>query len=491
MGGPVTESTHQEIHQIPAGQWILLGSDSACQILVRRPGFPAHAASLQWDEERERLTVVKHGRRTQLTDVNGAHDSIRVSEFEWFEIDKVRFTVQKDGFIQVSLAPVPFRIPRPRLKRPERADSSLTLRPGEFLTLGSAESCDLVVTTPGLPSRAATLRWNAQAESLTIIRHKGADRGVFLSNGAGVHDSVELSPGEWFEIAGTRFSWFGFEFLEASPCDIPSTDPKRPDRLHALTVNNLILPIGHKSRPQKRLELTFSVPMNSVVALCGPSGTGKTTLLRALISAGTRTRGNPTMLLGEEPLHTRGRKRQHVAALVPQETVLAPDVSLGRMLSDAYWLKRTPGGSHEIHETMKKALNNTGLIDVFMKRHNDYMSSFSGGQLKRISLAMELMSIPTILLLDEPNSGLDPASDRALMRSLELVASESSTKIVIMVTHTLVHLPDDAYVILLGIRNQFLSEVAYEGRKADMYLACNAAPGDDAQLMENLENGRW
>jgi ABC-type multidrug transport system ATPase subunit len=165
---------------------------------------------------------------------------------------------------------------------------------------------------------------------------------------------------------------------------------------------------------------------------------------------------------------------------------------MGRMLIDAYWLKRrATGDPGESEQTVHLAIQHAGLTDRYPARQGDYLSSFSGGQQKRISLALELMSVPDILLLDEPNSGLDPAGDLKLMESLDAIAKSSSTKIVLVVTHTLTHLPVDAHVVLLGRRGRYLSQVAWSGPRAGMYAGMGVAVGDDAAVMRKLEIGEW
>lgn len=509
--------THQQF-VLEAGEWLLFGSDAECDVVVSQ-GLPLRAARLRWNKQADRLSVAIHPQagETKIVDAMGSHESAEISPGQGFSIGGVSLRFLWQGRLEVDL---PAGLARPLLapsspaaqsgKRPPSVDRAATqsipmggslktliLHRNEFMSLGSKPDCPLYVDTPGIPGYAARVRWDPYSQTLNVFRHRLADRGVFLKDGSGIHESTELQVNDWFDIAGTRFEWHGGDCLVVQETvritdQIHAGQPQGSEEGGGLQARNLVIPIGERAplgKPQKRLELTFSLPQHRLIALCAPSGTGKTTLLRAIISAKAEDHKNQ-LLLGSERLDTAGRNRQHVAAIVPQETILAPDVTFEHMLMDAYSLKRkSPGGQSEMRRTVEEALCETGLVEEFNEKRAHYMADFSGGQLKRISLALELMSVPDILLLDEPNSGLDPDSDAELMESISRIAAAGTTNTVIIATHSLTHLPADAHVLLLGNRDEYLREVAYCGPKDDMFAACKA--GDDAQMMKHLKNGIW
>lgn len=494
-------------------EWTILGAADDCDIYIRGLQIPLYAVRLRWNARSCRLSVLKHrSSNVFITDVTGVnHESLELVPGNWFSVGPLQCSIDSSGTLSFEVSPIDaIHLAGPIQEAPTRRavytdDTSqlkilavLQLRPNEFLTLGSKTGCALVVDQPGIPGLAAKVRWDPTGATLNVFRHRAADRGVFLQDGIGIHESTELKNGQWFEIAGTKFTWLGSDSLLVSEGNrpelstLPQQDIAAEDAI-TLQLQGLVLPIGPRSTPQKRLEATFDAPSNRIVALCGPSGVGKTTLLRALISSHAKSRQKVgSIVLGKEALDTGGQGHQHVVALVPQETILAADITMGQMILDAYWLKRKPGGGpNEVSRTISQALLYSGLSTVYNSHPDSYISSFSGGQQKRISLALELMSVPDILLLDEPDSGLDPASGKRLMQSLDQIAKSPSIKVIIVVTHTLRYLPDDAHVVLLGIKDASLREVAWQGQKTDMYACLKVNENDDATIMEKLETGAW
>ena len=356
-----------------------------------------------------------------------------------------------------------------------------------WVRMGSASDCEIQIDA--LPSRAAEMWWNPTREVLTVLRTQGAP--VHLTDATGNHFSLQVRPDESFGVGPHAFSISSAGVL--SCVFVPSGERFAIlPRETSLNVDSLVIPIGTHGKGQKMLSLSFQAPMHTVIALCAPSGTGKTILLRMLLSAREGAHSRPSVYLGTTPLMTRGRHPEHLAALVPQEEILPADLTLREILLSAYWLKwGSPGNKGERMETINRAIRLASLADLAAERAHDHVDSFSGGQRKRISLAMELMGMPDLLLLDEPNTGLDPAGDKALMESLDLVARTSSTRVTIVVTHNLCHLPHDSFVVLLGTRPSGTREVAYANYLPGMYASFNLDDGDDASLMKKLDDGNW
>ena len=360
-----------------------------------------------------------------------------------------------------------------------------------WVQVGSGPGCDIRIGTTNFPALAAQLWWNPVREVMTVVKARGA--AIHLADNRGSHFSLRVGPDEPFSIGSQIFS--------LSPDGVVSCVGQIPDprtriailpRENSLNVDSLVIPIGTRGKGQKILSLSFQAPMHTVIALCAPSGTGKTILLRMLMSAREGAHNSPSVFLGATPLMTRGKNSRHVAALVPQEEILPTDLTLREILLGAYWLKRGSSGDRGVRaRTLNRAIHLASLTDLVAERAGDHVDSFSGGQRKRISLAMELMRAPDLLLLDEPNTGLDPAGDKALMESLDLVARTSSTRVTIVVTHNLCHLPDDSFVVLMGRRPWGTREVAYANYLPGMYASFGLEPGDDATLMTRLEEGNW
>ncbi|MGW5734742.1 MULTISPECIES: ATP-binding cassette domain-containing protein [Streptomyces] len=152
-----------------------------------------------------------------------------------------------------------------------------------------------------------------------------------------------------------------------------------------------------------------------VTGLLGPNGAGKTTLFRTL-STVAPPRGGELELFGEAVVTERDvrRVRPRIGYL-PQDFGYYPAFSLTDFVRYCAWLREVP--SKEAGAATQEALAAVGLTD----RARDRMKSLSGGMLRRAGIAAAIVGSPSLLLLDEPTVGLDPAQRldfRALIRSL-------------------------------------------------------------------------
>jgi ABC transport system ATP-binding/permease protein len=180
-----------------------------------------------------------------------------------------------------------------------------------------------------------------------------------------------------------------------------------------------------------RVSLPFEE--RSLVAILGPSGAGKSTLLGAL--TGVRPATSGTVLYGNRDLYADYAELRHRIGLVPQENVLHTSLSARRALRYAAGL-RFPGvlSSGDRGRRVDEVLSELGLTAHARTR----TSSLSGGQQKRVNVALELLTKPSLLFLDEPTSGLDPGSTKAVWEMMRALADDGRT--VIVVTHEVDHL---------------------------------------------------
>ena len=186
---------------------------------------------------------------------------------------------------------------------------------------------------------------------------------------------------------------------------------------------------------RKRGELTlidrasFTITAGQLVAIVGPSGAGKTTLLEAIAGLAPEISGS-VHFDGVDVYANLGTFRS-VLGFVPQDDIIHTDLPLGRTLRYAARL-RLPSSSteSEIDAAVRSALDAVGLTD-----HADVrVGSLSGGQRKRASIAVELLTDPHVFFLDEPTSGLDPVTSAELITRLRQLADRSAT--VVFTTHS-------------------------------------------------------
>src|SRR5882672_5462870 len=180
-------------------------------------------------------------------------------------------------------------------------------------------------------------------------------------------------------------------------------------------------------------DVSFGVRDKSLVAVIGPSGCGKSTLLRAL--TGYRPADEGEVLYDGCDLYRQFAELRHRIGLVPQDDILHPQLSVRSALKYAATL-RFPDGTtpaereHRVEEVLA-GLHLTQCGD-------NKISTLSGGQRKRVSVALELLTKPSLIFLDEPTSGLDPGMDREVMKMLRDLADEGRT--VLVVTHSVAEL---------------------------------------------------
>ncbi|MBN3928581.1 FHA domain-containing protein [Streptomyces verrucosisporus] len=179
--------------------------------------------------------------------------------------------------------------------------------------------------------------------------------------------------------------------------------------------------------------VTFGVPEKSLVAVIGPSGSGKSTLLRAL--TGYRPADVGEVLYDNRDLYKQFAELRQRIGLVPQDDILHKELTVRTALRYAAKL-RFPG---DVAEAERNARIEEVLAELKLDIHaGKKITSLSGGQRKRVSVALELLTKPSLIFLDEPTSGLDPGMDRDVMKLLRELADDGRT--VLVVTHSVAEL---------------------------------------------------
>ena len=180
-------------------------------------------------------------------------------------------------------------------------------------------------------------------------------------------------------------------------------------------------------------DVSFGVPEKSVIAVIGPSGSGKSTLLKAL--TGYRPANQGEVLYDNRNLYLQFAELRHRIGLVPQDDILHTALKVRTALRYAAKL-RFPG---DVAEAERNARVEEVLAELKLDIHADKrIHSLSGGQRKRVSVALELLTKPSLIFLDEPTSGLDPGMDRDVMQLLRGLADDGRT--VLVVTHSVAEL---------------------------------------------------
>ncbi|MGW5848818.1 FHA domain-containing protein [Streptomyces sp. NPDC055254] len=180
-------------------------------------------------------------------------------------------------------------------------------------------------------------------------------------------------------------------------------------------------------------DVTFGVPEKSLIGVIGPSGSGKSTLLKAL--TGYRPADQGDVLYDNRNLYKQFAELRQRIGLVPQDDILHKELTVRTALKYAAKL-RFPG---DTADSERAARIDEVLRELKLDIHKDKkITALSGGQRKRVSVALELLTKPSLIFLDEPTSGLDPGMDRDVMQLLRGLADDGRT--VLVVTHSVAEL---------------------------------------------------
>ena len=175
-------------------------------------------------------------------------------------------------------------------------------------------------------------------------------------------------------------------------------------------------------------DISFAIPSRRFVALVGGSGAGKSTLMDAL--NGLRPAQQGAVLYNGQDYYSHLAAFSTQLGYVPQDDIIHRELTVERALYYAAKL-RLP---EDFTEKQIKERIDEVLDDVEMRhRRRLLVSKLSGGQRKRVSIALELLANPSVFFLDEPTSGLDPGLDRKMMLLLRKLADKGHT--VVLVTH--------------------------------------------------------
>ncbi|GCE20564.1 ABC transporter ATP-binding protein [Dictyobacter kobayashii] len=190
-------------------------------------------------------------------------------------------------------------------------------------------------------------------------------------------------------------------------------------------------------------DISLVIPPRKFVALVGGSGAGKSTLMDAL--NGLRPAQEGVVLYNEVDYYRNLAAFNTQLGYVPQDDIVHRDLTVERALYYAAKL-RLPGDftKEQIAWRINEVLEDVEMTD----RRHLLVSKLSGGQRKRVSIALELLANPGVFFLDEPTSGLDPGLDRKMMTLLRRLADRGRT--IVLVTHATNNINSCDYVCFLA-----------------------------------------
>ncbi|MFD0721851.1 FHA domain-containing protein [Streptomyces globosus] len=289
---------------------------------------------------------------------------------------------------------------------------------GRVMRIGRALDNELVVSDLQVSRHHAEFR---STGGRFEIHDLGSHNGTYV-NGQALpkSGSVLLGPNDIVGVGHSTFRIVGDRLEEF----VDSGDVSFSARHLTVTVD------GGK---QILKDVTFGVPEKSLIGVIGPSGSGKSTLLKAL--TGYRPADQGDVLYDNRNLYKQFAELRQRIGLVPQDDILHKELRVSTALKYAAKL-RFPG---DTAESERAARIDEVLRELKLDIHKDKkITALSGGQRKRVSVALELLTKPSLIFLDEPTSGLDPGMDRDVMQLLRGLADDGRT--VLVVTHSVAEL---------------------------------------------------
>tara|TARA_B100000925_G_scaffold174317_2_gene131336 strand:+ start:5475 stop:7760 length:2286 start_codon:yes stop_codon:yes gene_type:complete len=174
-------------------------------------------------------------------------------------------------------------------------------------------------------------------------------------------------------------------------------------------------------------KMDLSITSKSTIAIMGPSGCGKSTLLKALNGDTPPTKGK--IFLFNQELSSNWEYLKTQIGYVPQDDIIHQELTVSQCLFFTAKLRLENFSDDEVEQKINQVLSDLKILD----RKNHLISNLSGGQRKRVSIAVELMTSPLILFLDEPTSPLDPQTVDDFLAIMKNLSNNGTT--IIMVTH--------------------------------------------------------
>jgi len=228
------------------------------------------------------------------------------------------------------------------------------------------------------------------------------------------------------------------------------------------------------------LHTTFlDIKEGEFVVVMGPSGCGKSTLMKIMCGESSATAGTVTILRNEITANWKYIKRQ--ISYVPQDNILHEQLTVIEELRYAARLRMGDDVSEETREKkIKEVLSN---LKINKDDYDKKIIKLSGGQKKRVCIAIELLIDPLILFLDEPTSPLDPETIEDFLIAIRNLKEKGTT--IVMVTHKpedmkfadkVVFLGKDGYPAFFGKESDLKNYFNYNERLFEIYVKLSNDP---------------
>lgn len=349
-------------------------------------------------------------------------------------------------------ASAPSRIPEPALMTAAAGPKGNDVLAGTVFSLAGVmiigrapETAQVLLPHPQVSRRHACLALDGTSAILTDLN---SANGTFV-NGQRIYAPVTLQPGDQLDIGP-----FAMQFTGTTLIPRPRSDNIE---LIARSITRVVKN-RETGQPMTLLDgINLVIRPREFVCLLGPSGSGKSTLLSAL--SGRVAADEGAVFLNGKDLYANFEALKQDIAVVPQKDVLHDSLAVEQALWYTAKLRLPPDTSAaEIETSLAEMLDTVGLTG----RRGTVIRHLSGGQVKRASLANEILCKPSLLFLDEVTSGLDEQTDREVMNLFRSLADAGKT--VVCITHSLANVERTCHLVVILTAG---GKLAFVGRPAE------------------------
>ncbi|MBO5076092.1 MAG: ATP-binding cassette domain-containing protein [Clostridia bacterium] len=262
-----------------------------------------------------------------------------------------------------------------------------------------------------------------------IVDHNSKN-GVYLNN-LRIDRPKYLRVGDCIRISNVHFFFLGSLIVYQSSCgqqvDNPAASGKTASE-GSLDIHIVERSVWQRARKLMLLQnINMTIEAGEMVLILGGSGAGKTTFMNAVMGY---EKAEGKIMHGDTDVYEDFKSMKYKIGFVPQQDLLRGSDTVYDTLDNAADMK-LPGNisKRQKKDRIENVLNTLGL----QRERNSLVSKLSGGQRKRLSIAVEYIADPSLFFLDEPDSGLDGIMAKTLMQNLRTIANEG--KIVMVISH--------------------------------------------------------